>query len=305
MPSSFETLLREECSNCTESSIRTYTYNIRALAKIAGHDRVPMHSKWLNKKLLAEVKKLPLGQYKKFAIAGQKALKAYGDSRKIWAQAVRDSGEKYNKQRNTQKRTKREDDNWPEGGYKALVKLAEDLREDTEYILDKAPSAVSKPQLYKLQQWFVVVFYSKHALRGDLAEVQIKKRGSNYIYQRDGSKDWNIHIGEHKTSKSNGAIDFKLDPAVNTALKEYLPYVKAKTKHGYLLSTKRGASKMSRRDMLKMLRNLTEEKLGKRLGVQMIRVLKTTDSKVAINEAAKLRRELGHGARTQFQYVSR
>ena len=45
--------------------------------------------------------------------------------------------------------------------------------------------------------------------------------------------------------------------------------------------------------------------LGKRIGVQMVRVLKTTDSAEAINEAAKLRAELGHGARTQFQYVSR
>jgi len=264
-----------------------------------------MHSRWLNKKLLAEIKKLPLGQYKKFSIAGQKALKAYGDTRKIWARAVRDSGDKYDTQRNKQKRTKRESENWPEGGYKALASLAEDLHEDIEHILKKAPSTVSFAQLYKLQQWFVVSFYSKHALRGDLAEVQIKKRGSNYIYQRDGSKEWNIHIGDHKTSKSNGAIDFKLDPAVNKSLNDFLPYVKAKTKHGYLLSTKRGASKLSRRDMLKMLRNITEEKLGKRLGVQMIRVLKTTDSKVAINEAAKLRRELGHGARTQFQYVSR
>ena len=102
----FTTLLREECKNCTESSIRTYTFNIRALAKLAGHSSVPMHSRWLNKKLLAEIKKLPLGQYKKFSIAGQKALKAYGDTRKIWARAVRDSGDKYDTQRNKQKRTK-------------------------------------------------------------------------------------------------------------------------------------------------------------------------------------------------------
>ena len=114
-----------------------------------------------------------------------------------------------------------------------------------------------------------------------------------------------VHIGEHKTSKSSGAIDFAVDAEVQKGLEQFLPYVRAKTKHGYLLSTKRGGSKLSRRDMLKLMRNLTEEKLGKRIGVQMVRVLKTTDSAEAINEAAKLRAELGHGARTQFQYVSR
>ena len=59
--------------NCTESSIRTYTFNIRALAKLAGHQTVPMHSRWINKELLAKVKKKTLGQQKKLTIAGAKA----------------------------------------------------------------------------------------------------------------------------------------------------------------------------------------------------------------------------------------
>ena len=299
----FETLLRGACSNCTESSIRTYTFNIRALAKLAGHSATPMHSRWLNKTLLQKIGKLPLGQYKKFAIAGAKALKAYGISKKTWTDAVRQAGQKYDTQRNKQKRTEREKELWPDGGYKALVKLAHDLHDGVQNILKKAPSAISMPELYRLQQWFIMLFYSRHALRGDLAEVQIKKRGQNYIYQR-GSQ-WHVHIGEHKTSKSSGAIDFALDAEVQKGLDQFLPYVRAKTNHGYLLSTKRGGSKLSRRDMLKLMRNLTEEKLGKRIGVQMVRVLKTTDSAEAINEAAKLRAELGHGARTQFQYVSR
>ena len=166
-----------------------------------------------------------------------------------------------------------------------------------------APSAISMPELYKLQQWFIMLFYSRHALRGDLAELQIKKRGQNYIYQR--GSEWHVHIGEHKTSKSSGAIDFAVDAEVQKGLEQFLPYVRAKTKHGYLLSTKRGGSKLSRRDMLMMLRNLTEERLGKRIGVQLVRVLRTTASEKAINQAAKLRRELGHGAKTQLQYISK
>ena len=88
-------------------------------------------------------------------------------------------------------------------------------------------------------------------------------------------------------------------------LLKFMPCVNAKTSHGYLLTTKVSGAKMDRRDLLLMLRRITEDRLGKRLGVQMIRVLRPTDSAEAINEAAKLRQELGHGAATQFQYVSR
>jgi len=301
---SFETLLRHVCQNCTESTIRTYTFNIRALAKLAGHVHVPMHSRWVTGPLLEKIRKLPLGQRKKFTIAGVKALRAYGKSKKNWTNALRQASDKYSEQRNKQTRTARETELWPEGGYAALKKLEKELHEEVHHILKKAASAISKPELYKIQQWFVILFYSRHALRGDLAEVQIRKRGHNYIYQK-GNGPWHIHIGQHKTSKAVGAIDFQLDPAVQEGLEQFLPYVRAKTSHGYLLTTKRSGSKMSRRDMLLMLRNLTEARLGKRLGVQMIRVLRTTDSAKAIDETAELRRELGHSAATQFQYVSK
>jgi len=299
----FETLLRQTCTNCAESSIRTYTFNIRALAKMAGHTTVPMHSAWLSTSLLEKVRKLPLGQQKKFTIAGVKALRAYDKTKKNWTKALKLASDKYSEHRNKQQRTVREKELWPEGGYAALRKLADTLHEEVEHILDKAASAISMPELYRLQQWFVILFYSRHALRGDLAEVQIRKRGHNYIYQK--GQNWYIHIGEHKTSKAVGAIDFQLDHAVQKGLLSFLTYVRAKTNHGYLLTTKRSGSKMSRRDMLLMLRNLTEQRLGKRLGVQMIRVLRTTDSAKAIDETAELRRELGHSAATQFQYVSK
>ena len=298
----FEELLRSVCKDCTESTIRTYTYNVRALAKLADLSKVPLHSRWLNVELLKKIKQLPVNQFKKHVIAGAKALKAYGKTSKTWAQGVRDAEKRYQKHRSEQKRTPREQENWPDDGYDAMKTLAKQLREEVAYILRKAPATTSNVELYALMQWFVILFYSRHALRGDLAECAIKKRGQNYIYEQ-GNK-WNIHIGQHKTVKHVGAIDFELDPAVQEGLKVYLPYVRAKTSHGYLLSTKVRADKLSRRDMLKMMRNLTEERLGKRIGVQLVRVLRTTASEKAINQAAKLRAELGHGARTQLQYIS-
>ena len=66
--------------------------------------------------------------------------------------------------------------------------------------------------------------------------------------------------------------------------------VRSNTSHGFLLSTKRGRNKLSRKDMLLLLRNTTQSRLGKRLGVQ------TTENIKSIDKALELQRELGHGA---------
>ena len=114
-----------------------------------------------------------------------------------------------------------------------------------------------------------------------------------------------MHVGDHKTAKSHGAIDIKLHDDVHKALNLFLPYVRAKTSHGYLLSTKRYGNRMRRVDMMKMIRNTSEQYLGKRIGIQMLRVMKTTSHLKEIDEAVSLRKEMAHSAGMQLKYVSR
>ena len=57
--------------------------------------------------------------------------------------------------------------------------------------------------------------------------------------------------------------------------------------------------------MLILLRTTTQNRIGKRLGVQMIRVLKTTEHLKSFDEASELQRELGHSAEMQRRYVSK
>ena len=90
---------------------------------------------------------------------------------------MQESTLKYNKERDTQKRTKREEANWPKEGYKALAKLANELHKDVEHLYNKAPAKVTYPQLWQMMRHFVILFYSRHALRGDLADVRIKRSG--------------------------------------------------------------------------------------------------------------------------------
>ena len=298
-----EALLRKSCPQCTVSSIKTYAQNVKALAKLAGLDGAPTHARWITGKLLAQIKERPLNQYKRFAIAGVKALGAYGKKDTKWHEAMNDATVKYGRKRDSQKRTEREERNWPKEGYKALRKLASTLYTEVEHIEKQAPGRVSASDMYEYQRYFVILFYAYHALRGDLGDVRIQRKGQNYIYKK--GKTWAIHIGQHKTVKSRGAIDIRLAKPVSDAIDRFLPIVRANTDHGYLLSTKRGRNKLSRKDLLILLRTTTEDRIGKRLGVQMIRVLKTTEHLKSIDEAAELQRELGHGPEMQRRYVSK
>ena len=296
-------LLQKSCPHCTASSIRTYSQNIKALARLAGLQEIPTNAKWLTTKLLSTVKEKPLNQYKRFSIAGVKALGAYGKKDQKWHDAMNDATIKYATKRASQKRTPREEQNWPKQGYKSLRKLAGTLYTEVEHIEKEVPKNISASDQYEYQRFFIILFYAYHALRGDLGDVRITKKGHNYIYKK--GRDWNVHIGQHKTVKSRGAIDFSLAKPVSVALDIFLPMVRANTSHGYLLSTKRGRNKLSRKDMLILLRRTTENRIGKRLGVQMIRVLKTTEHLKSIDEATKLQRELGHGPVMQRRYVSK
>ena len=296
--------LKKVCKECTNSSLQTYYYNIKALAKLAGHDEPPANHRWINSALLKKIRKsLPLMKFKNMTIAGMKALAAYDKKNEEWAKAMQESTLSYNKQRNTQKRTKRESENWPKEGYNALAKLAATLHKEIAHLFNKAPAKISLPELWQMMRWFVILFYSKHALRGDLADVRIKRGGTNYIEKK--KKGYHMHIGNHKTVKARGPIELDLSPEVNKALDKYLIYLRAKTKHGYLLSTKRYGNKLTRKDMMQLIRNTTKDRLGLNIGIQMIRVLKTTDHFKSIDESAKLRTELAHGPQMQWKYVSR
>ena len=66
-------------------SQKTYFHSIQALSLFAGRQTIPSGPAWLNSALLKKVRALPLQKYKRFTIAGVKALNAYGKTEnKAW-----------------------------------------------------------------------------------------------------------------------------------------------------------------------------------------------------------------------------
>ena len=101
------------CKSCTASSIETYYYTIRSLAKLAGLQDVPLDHKWINDKLYERVKLTPkTTSSKNLAVAALKALRAYTQTEAVkkklekWGKYVSKVTEKYSQARNKQERTK-------------------------------------------------------------------------------------------------------------------------------------------------------------------------------------------------------
>jgi hypothetical protein len=150
-----------------------------------------------------------------------------------------------------------------------------------------------------------VLFYSKYALRGDLADLRILQPwGPNYL--KPGARGtYKMYVGEHKTSRAHGAIELELTGAVADALRTFLPQTRRLKKHGFLLSTLRTGQRLQRPDMLKLIRKVMRERLGKNIGVQLIRVLKVSSKQKEIDAAKELQLELGHSGTMQRRYISR
>lgn len=295
-------LLVKACTNCKPNSIKTYWANIRALSKVAGHDAVPGSGGWLSDKLLARISEMPLNRFKRFTTAGVKAAQMYKVKKPNWGKAMSKATERYARIRESGKRTKREHENWPKEGYKALSKLARTLHGELGPLQTKKKWTHS--DLYHYQKYLIVLFYSKHALRGDLADVRHKKPfGKNWLQTHH--KEYKLHIGEHKTSRAHGPIELTLGSEISGALDVFLPQLRRLTKHGYLLSTLRTGNRLQRQDMLRLIRNTTQERLGKNIGVQLIRVLKVSSAAEQIDKATELQRELGHSGAMQRKYISR
>ena len=294
--------LRKVCTNCKESSIKTYWANITALSKIAGKKDVPESAGWLNAALLKRVKEMPLQRRKRYATAGLKAAQMYQAKKPNWSKLMTAASEQYTRLRESGKRTKREDANWPKDGYKALKKLADEMHQEVSHLETK--KIWNNRDLYRYQKYLIVRFYSAYALRGDLADVRIKKPfGSNWLAGTKGK--YKIHVGEHKTARARGAIQIAIEDVPTAhAFRVFVPHAK-KISHGFLLSTLRGSNRLTRQDMLRLIRNTTKERLGKNIGVQLIRVLKVSAHQKEIDRATELQKELGHSGTMQRRYISR
>ena len=101
-----------------------------------------------------------------------------------------------------------------------------------------------------------------------------------------------------------GEQEIKISRPASLVLSMFVPKVKETTSHGYLLSNK-GGTKMSRSNLSKVLIRLTQKLLNKRIGAQIVRVLKATKYKKSAETNAALSKEMLHNKEQHLLYAKK
>ena len=305
--SPFKKMLEAVCKSCSASTVYVYTRNVLRLVKLTNPDAtsVPDSPGFLSKKeTLDAFDKLDLNKRRLLATAAVKALDAFKiDRTKAWSTRLADAAAEYETKRESRERTPSETAKWPaKGGYDALKRAAKQQKMQILHTLKKKEKTVR--DLWEIQKWLILVLYGSHAVRLDFGDVYLEKPSDNtknymYKYRRKG---WILTLNTYKTAKFRGATEIKMSRPASLALSTYIPLSKALTTHGKLLSNIRGEA-LTRNGLSKLLTRLTEKLLGRKgFSASLIRVLKATKFRSALEKSKSLADEMMHTQKQNFQY---
>jgi hypothetical protein len=276
-------------------SVKTYISTIRRLAKMAGLDETPSDSKWLFKGVLSKVRSLPLGRRKLLSAAGVVAARFYKVEPKGWTKLMETSSKAVEAGRSKQKKTKREKILMPAKGYSEIKKAAAKLRA----VLPKESKSLK--DLMQVQDAWLLSFFGEHTPRL-INDLKVDKGGPNTIEK--AGKGYRIVLRQHKTSKSMGKTDIKLDKSLVPLTKQLIADGKRLTKHGNLLSAPRGGT-LSKSALSRRLTKITAKTLGRGFSTQILRVLKATSDEPSMKKVRQILNEMGHSLAQHAKYVAK
>ena len=303
-----ESKLKKACSKCSDSTLKVYNTNIRRLykmysdkTKVAELNEIPKSSKWLmSQKLEKEYKKLPFNIRRHLSSSGYIATKLYSDLKpdNKWKEFMMEDAQKYDEHRSKNTKSDYEEKNIPKNGLKDLIKLAKDFKKEIKRIFE-LPS--SKSNLYKYQLWVALKLMTTDlVLRNDLPTISVEKETGNYLKKH--KSQYTVVMTKFKNSDKIGDREIKLNRSNSMALKKFLKYRSEIVDHEFLFSNKKGEP-MTKKAFSQALIKLTNDRLGKRIGSRLIRVMYATSEKDKLDAADEVTNKMLHSREQTRQYT--
>ena len=190
----------------------------------------------------------------------------------------------------------------PAKGFDSLVRVVSQMKKELKHVL---ASIDSLSDLLRVQDLVILSLYSELPLRLDFATLKIGKHKGNSIY-KNGKKPrgWHILLADFKTAASLGEKTFRLKQRNQRLLNKFIPAVEKLTKHGMLLSNKKGEP-MSKQVLSKTLMRLTKARIGKKFSVQLLRILYAMKNRDVIETAKQVSDKLLHSQEMSLQYAKK
>ena len=298
-------LLKRKLPKSKETSLNVYVRALKRLYRLKERKEkendVPTTFAWLaSKSLRAAYEKLPVNQRRHLSSAAHvytKATDNMGD--RYWEKRMFKDQDSYRDVRKQNKKTKKEEFLWIDEGLKKLKQASTEFKRAIAYKLKAAPSI---PNLWLYTQYLLMRFYSEVTLRNTLASVELSSRGKNNYLKRSKGR-FVLVMRTFKASDKIGEREIVLSSALSRVLVPYIKYrSKLELKHDHLLSNSSGGE-LSAAGLGKSLRKLTADKLGKKVGVRMLRLFKATDNRALIEKVSKLSNDMLHTRKQTTEYV--
>jgi hypothetical protein len=297
--------LKQKKSSLKQSSILTYFRNIKRLRRVHGKLPVPEKDhKWLlSEKLVKWYDDQPLSVRRHMATAANIALDVYGKPDSDWKKRQRDSMEQFDEDRRKRKLTDKQKSAIPVKGFDSLKRVITQMRRELKHVITKIET---QKDLLRVQELLIMSLYYDIPLRLDYATMKIGKaeHGNSIYKQKKKPAGWHIELHDFKTAKSLGPKKFKLNTANQRLLNKFIPAVEKITDHGYLLTNQKGG-KMSKQVLSKTLMRISKARIGKKFGVQLLRILYAMRNRDVIETAKEVSEKLLHSQKQSLEYAKK
>ena len=295
--------LDKVCPKCSAASKKVYLQNIRRLYRFKEKEgEIPAsESSWLNSDaVLKKYKAHPYTVRRALSLAGVKAARAYGVNSDSWYKRLVQDQEKYNENRQKNKRTEAEDAKMLKGGLKELKKISSEYKRQINRELRDPPNlkTLKKFQLYLAMRLFVDLPF-----RNDFPTFELTESKGNYILFKKKKKAMFV-LNKFKNADKLGPRKVEISAALTKTLKQFLKYRDGLVKHDFLFSNASG-DPMSKQAFSKAIHKVTKDLSGKSFGSRILRIMHATESADVIEQSAALTNKLLHTAKQTQLYVKK
>jgi len=302
--SSFGEKLRAFKKGIRKSSVETYLRNIRRLRRVFSSEPIPSNASWLlAPKLIAWYDEQTLSVRRHLATAAI-ALGAYGKKSEKWQKRHTKSIEEYDAQRKKRTLSDAQKKLIPAKGFDSLKRAITHMRRTLKHVLSNGIKTLS--ELLRVQDLLILSLYFDYPIRLDYATLKLGRQDKeNSIYrQKKKPRGWHMRLVDFKTSDSLGEKTFKFNVSNQRLLTKFVKGTEELTIHGYLL-TNRSGKKMSKQALSKRLMKITSDKIGKKFGVQFLRILYAMRARGIIESAQKVSEKLMHSSDQSLLYAKK
>jgi integrase len=159
--------------------------------------------------------------------------------------------------------------NWVE--WSKFEKMLEYFDKEVRRLRLRRKPTLTPSEYVLLGDYVIVKFYHDYPLRNDLHDVRVgsardaKDSDSNYLERSKNSMT--LILREYKTSKKYGEKRIELNSKLTGLLRDYLRH----NKTGWLLINERTGEPMSGHNITTRLQRITKDRLGKKVGSNMLR----------------------------------